>query len=132
MLARASQGLFSQLEVNRGLPTTLLAKYFHPRGTEWQLHDTVRAMVEFRQLNLIEPWPPTPAWDVVFLRNVLIYFDVATKKMILGKLRDCLKPDGYLFLGSAETVASLDNGYERCPFGTPACFASKAPQGHPV
>ncbi len=122
MLDRARSGVYSQIEVNRGLPIALLVKYFQKRGADWQLSADVRRMVEFRQLNLLNPLPPMPAPDIVMLRNVLIYFDVETKKAILGKVRRALRPDGYLFLGGAETVMNLDDGFERVPFDRSGCY----------
>lgn len=84
--------------------------------------DELRKMVEFRTLNLIEPWPAMPPLDVIFLRNVLIYFDVATKKTILGKIRGLLRPDGYLFLGGAETTFNLDGAFERVELQRSSCY----------
>ena len=113
VLERGRRGRFTQLEVNRGLPAALLVKYFTRSGIDWQIGDDLRRMVEFRQLNLAGPWPSFRKMDVVFMRNVLIYFDVATKREILGRARAVLKPDGSLFLGGAETTLNLDDGYER-------------------
>ena len=122
VLARARAGRFTQLEVNRGLPAAYLVKYFRREGTEWQIADPIRRMVEFRELNLIDAWPGMPAADVVFMRNVLIYFEVATKQAILGKVRGVLRPDGYLFLGAAETTLNLDQAYQRLPLGRAICY----------
>ena len=113
VLTRAREGLYSQVEVNRGLPATLLLKHFRQQGTSWRLHDEVRAMVDFRELNLVRAWPPLPPMDLVFLRNVMIYFDVETKKTILGRMARVLRPDGYLLLGGAETTVNLDHSYRR-------------------
>ena len=122
VLERARQGRYTQLEVNRGLPAPQLVKYFTRQGTEWQLKDEVRKLVEFRQLNLIDAAWGIGAVDVVFLRNVLIYFDVATKKEILRKIRQILRPDGFLFLGGAETTMNLDDHFERIPFERSGCY----------
>lgn len=122
VLERARQGRYTQLEVNRGLPAPQLVKYFQRQGTEWQLKDEVRKLVEFRQLNLIDAAWGIGAVDVVFLRNVLIYFDVATKKEILRKIRQILRPDGFLFLGGAETTMNLDDHFERIPFERSGCY----------
>ncbi len=116
VLARARLGRYSQAEVNRGLPARLLVKYFTKEGLEWQLKDEVRRPVEFRQLNLAEPWSAVPPQDVVLLRNVLIYFDVEDKRQVLARVRRVLRPDGALFLGGAETTLNLDGEYERVPF----------------
>jgi chemotaxis protein methyltransferase CheR len=113
VLARAREGRYNQIEVNRGLPAALLVKYFQQHGTHWQLREDVRAMVEFHQINLTQPWPALPRMDLVLLRNVMIYFEVATKKAILGKVARLLRPDGYLVLGGAETTFNLDDSYRR-------------------
>jgi chemotaxis protein methyltransferase CheR len=116
VLERARAGRYNQLEVNRGLPAPLLIKYFQRQGVEWQLKDDVRRMVDFCSINLIESWPVVGSVDVVFLRNVLIYFDVETKKRILDRLHALLRPGGVLFLGGAETTLQLCNGFERVSF----------------
>jgi chemotaxis protein methyltransferase CheR len=113
MLARAREGRYNQIEANRGLPAALLVKYFQQQGTHWQLAQEVRSMVAFQQINLARPWPSLPRMDLVMLRNVMIYFDVDTKKAILGRLARLLRPDGYLLLGGAETTFNLDNSYRR-------------------
>ncbi|MBK6697851.1 MAG: protein-glutamate O-methyltransferase CheR [Myxococcales bacterium] len=113
VLDRAREGKYRQLEVNRGLPARLLVKYMERVGTDWRLKSELRQRVEFRQMNLVEPWSHTGRFDVIFLRNVLIYFDVETKKGILGRMRQTLAPDGFLFLGGAETTLHLDPSYER-------------------
>jgi chemotaxis protein methyltransferase CheR len=113
MLVRTRRGRYTQLEVNRGLPAPQLVKHFRRAGTEWEAAPGLRAMVETRVLNLAAPWPPLPPMDVVFLRNVLIYFDIETKRRILARVRDVLRPDGWLFLGGAETTLNLDDAFER-------------------
>ncbi len=113
VLEKARSGCFNQTEVNRGLPAPMMMKYFDRQGMNWQLKDNVREMVEFRLLNLIEAWPNLPQMDIVFIRNVLIYFDVQTKKDILGKIRRILRPDGFLFLGGAESTLNLDDSFVR-------------------
>lgn len=113
MLARAEAGRFSQLEVNRGLPAQLLVRYFEREGTNWRVSDALRQGISFRQLNLSAPLPPMNPFDVVFLRNVLIYFDVETKRSVLRKIASVLRPDGWLFLGSAESTIGIDDGFER-------------------
>lgn len=113
VLARAREGRYNQVEVNRGLPASLLVSYFDQHGTDWQLKPTVRSMVEFREINLAQTWPTLPRMDLVLLRNVMIYFDVPTKKSILRRLTDLLRPDAYLILGGAETTMNLDDSYRR-------------------
>ena len=122
MLARAKAGRFSQLEINRGLPATLLVKYFHKQGMEWQVKESLRQRLEFCHMNLASAWPALPPADIVFLRNVLIYFNMDTKRVILGKIRKILRPDGYLFLGSAETTINLDDGFERMQLDKAGCY----------
>ncbi len=113
MLRRCREGVYSQIEVNRGLPAALLMKYFRQEGASWHIRPDLRAMIDFRPLNLAAAWPPMPSFDLVFLRNVMIYFDVATKKTILGRVARLLRPDGYLVLGGAETTFNLDDSYQR-------------------
>jgi chemotaxis protein methyltransferase CheR len=113
VLARAKEGRFSQLEVNRGLPAGLLVKYFRQQVSTWELCEEVRRAVEFRPLNLVRLWPPLPRMDLVFLRNVLIYFDVETKKAVLDRVSSLLRPDGYLLLGGAETTLNLSDTLRR-------------------
>jgi len=113
VLARAQAGQYNQIEVNRGLPAPVLVKYFRQQGGRWELAEHIRNMVEFRALNLARPWPPMTRMDLVFLRNVMIYFDVETKKSILGRVARLLKPDGYLLLGGAETTLNLDDSFRR-------------------
>ena len=126
VLEQAKKGTYSQLEVNRGMPASLLAKYFRRVGAAWQVTDDVRSLVSFRPLNLLEPLPPMPAADLVMLRNVLIYFDVPTKKGILAKVRKVLKPGGYLFLGGAETTMGIDPAFERVTFGKASAYRHTA------
>jgi chemotaxis protein methyltransferase CheR len=113
VLARARQGRFNQIEVNRGLPAALLMRHFTQHGTRWELSADVRGMVDFQALNLALPWPTLPAMDLVLLRNVMIYFNVEMKKTILAKLARVLQADGYLILGGAETTFNLDDSYRR-------------------
>ncbi len=125
MLNRCKSGIYSQLEVNRGLPAPLMVKYFERIGTEWQVKEELRKMIQFRIINLSEGWPILPQLDLVMMRNVLIYFDVEMKKNILGKIRKLLRPDGYLFLGAAETTLNLDENFERMPFKQSGCYRLK-------
>lgn len=122
MLERCRKGAYSQVEVNRGLPAALLAKYFAPAEGQWYVSEKVKRLVQFRPLNLLDPLPPMPQMDIVFLRNVLIYFDVEVKKAILAKVRKVLKPDGYLFLGGAETTVNIDSHFVRMPFDKAGCY----------
>ena len=112
MLARARAGRFNQVEINRGLPANLLVKYFAKRGAAWEISPDIRCMVEFREINLIHSWPFLPIMDVIFMRNVMIYLDLETKKSILRKTSRLLSPDGYLLLGGSETTTNLDDSFE--------------------
>jgi chemotaxis protein methyltransferase CheR len=122
MLDRCRKGIYSQLEVNRGLPATYMVKYFERHGTEWQVKEDLRKMINFKYLNLCENWPMMPKMDLVLLRNVLIYFDVEMKKIILNKIQNLLRPDGYLFLGAAETTLNLNESFERMDYKQSGCY----------
>ena len=122
MVARAREGRYRQLEVNRGLPAALLVKYFEKAGVEWRLREDVRRMVEFFTVNLADAWPALPPMDAILVRNVLIYFDLETKRAILGRMRRLLRPDGYLFLGGAETTMNLDDAFERVVVSGTTCY----------
>jgi len=122
LLERAQRGCYSQLEVNRGLPAPLLLKYFQKNGSEWQLSERIRRRVTFRYINLIQAWPHLPPMDIIFMRNVLIYFDADTKNAILGKVRQLLKPDGYLFLGSSEALPHRNTAFKRRQFDKTVCY----------
>ena len=122
MLERTRAGCYNQFEINRGLPAALLLKYFERQGLEWQIKPELRRMLEVRELNLAQPWGQVPPLDLIFLRNVLIYFDVETKKLILRRLRQVLNPGGYLFLGGAETTLNLDSSFTRLNYDKTACY----------
>lgn len=107
VLDQARQGSYSQLEVKRGLPPPLLARYFRPEGNRWNIRADLRQMVRYERMNLIEPWPTVPVYDVILLRNVLIYFDVEAKRCILNNVARRMQPKGYLIMGSAETPIGL-------------------------
>lgn len=112
MLERSRAGRYSQLEVERGLPSGYLGKYFDRIGADWQIRNDLRRMIEFHQMNLAGPWIQLPPVDLVLLRNVLIYFDVETKRQILAKVKKALRPGGFLMLGTAETTMNLDDGFD--------------------
>ena len=122
MLDRAKKGEYSQLEVNRGLPATTMVRHFERSGLNWRINPALAAQVEFRQLNLVRPFPPMGKFDVVFLRNVLIYFDLATKRDILRRVRQVMAPDGHLFLGAAEMTMGVDDAWERVPAGRSSVY----------
>jgi chemotaxis protein methyltransferase CheR len=117
MLARTRAGLYSQFEVNRGLPANLLVRHFRKKGLDWQIEESLQRMVETRLLNLDKDFPSMPSMDIIFLRNVLIYFDVATKRQILSRVRQIMRPDGFLVLGGAETTLNLHDAFERVQIG---------------
>jgi chemotaxis protein methyltransferase CheR len=111
VIARAREGLYQQIEVNRGLPAKLLVKYF-TRSTEgWRLNPEIRRRVEFNVLNLLHSWSHLPRCHVVMLRNVMIYFDIPTRRRILQQVKNVLAPGGYLVLGGAETPVLIDPSY---------------------
>jgi chemotaxis protein methyltransferase CheR len=122
VLSRARNGVFSQLEVNRGLPVPMLIKYFDKVGLEFQVKADLRKMITFRKLNLMEAWPSMPQMDVVFMRNVLIYFDVPTKKRILDRLARTIRPGGYLFLGTVESTHNLSSTFQAVQVGNATCY----------
>jgi chemotaxis protein methyltransferase CheR len=108
VVEKARQGRFSNLEINRGLPADMMAKYFVRDGAHYQLDDSIRSRVSFSQMNLAGQWSALlPKFDVIFLRNVLIYFDNVTKERIIRSAVGQLGPRGFLFLGSAETVFNM-------------------------
>jgi chemotaxis protein methyltransferase CheR len=125
MLARCKSGVYSSLEVNRGLPAMLLVRHFDKQGPDFQVRRELRDIWDFRQLNLSQPFPPLPRADLVMLRNVLIYFNDDVKRDVLAKVRRVMDPDGWLFLGSAETPLALDDNFERVPVGATAAFRLK-------
>ena len=111
--ARTQAGRFSTLEVNRGLPAPLLVKWFRREGNDWVVADALRARIRTFQANLAGAWPPMPPLDLVLMRNVLIYFDVPTKRAILERTRRMLRPSGALLLGTAETTLGVCEGWRR-------------------
>ena len=113
VLARAREGVFSELEATRGLPAPLLRKHFRPLQGKWSISQDCRRLVEFRALNLNATWPMMPPCDIVFVRNVLIYFDVPTRAALIERMRRVLRSDGALILGGAETLIGMDTRYER-------------------
>ncbi|MEO8321505.1 MAG: protein-glutamate O-methyltransferase CheR [Bradyrhizobium sp.] len=115
VLEKARAGIFSQFEVQRGLPIQLLMKYFTQTGELWQLNADIRSMVQYRQLNLLQDFSHLGTFDIIFCRNVLIYFDQATKMNIFDRVARMLEPDGVLALGAAETVVGITNAFKPYP-----------------
>lgn len=107
VLEKAKAGLYSQFEVQRGLPIQLLIKYFQQMGEMWQIDSSIRAMVKFQNVNLLDNLSFMGGFDVIFCRNVLIYFDHETKGKVLSQMHNILADDGALFLGGAETVLGI-------------------------
>ena len=113
VLTRAREGRYPQFDVNRGLPASYLMKYFARKGLEWQVQDQVRSMVQFQQFDLRRDCRILGTFDIVLCRNVLIYFDTATKRKIVDQLRSVLAPDAMLVLGCAETILNIHPGFKR-------------------
>jgi chemotaxis protein methyltransferase CheR len=122
MVERTKAGRFSQLEVNRGLPAAMLVRHFTRVGSEWEVSPTLRRMVTASECNLAAPLPRLGHFDVVYLRNVLIYFDLPTKRSILSRVRSLMRPDGWLFLGAAETTLGVDDSWERVVIGRSSAY----------
>jgi chemotaxis protein methyltransferase CheR len=121
-LARARQGSYSQVEVDRGLSAELLNQYFHRLGERWQLAEQICRKVEFCKVNLVRQWPFLPVMDLVLIRNVLIYFDEETKAAVLEKMGRLVKPGGYLLLGTSETLSFSNHGFEQVQFDKTVCY----------
>jgi chemotaxis protein methyltransferase CheR len=115
VIERAKAGIYSQFEVQRGLPIQLLLKYFTQVGEMWQIAPDLRAMVQFRPLNLLNDFAPVGRFDLVFCRNVLIYFDQAAKTQVLERIARQMPDDGFLVLGAAETVIGLTDRFKPVP-----------------
>jgi chemotaxis protein methyltransferase CheR len=111
IIAKARAGVYSQFEMQRGLPVQSLLKYFTQEADRWKISDKLRNMVTFRQMNLLQPSPGLGQFDIVFCRNVLIYFDLPTKSQVLNMIAQHLRPDGFLSLGAAETVIGLTDRF---------------------
>ncbi|HEX5198366.1 MAG TPA: protein-glutamate O-methyltransferase CheR [Actinoplanes sp.] len=122
MVKRAETAEYSQVEVNRGLPASQLVQYFERAGAHWRVTSQLRKNVSFKLMNLTAPLPAMQPFDIIFLRNVLIYFDVATKRTVLHNVAKLLRPDGWLFLGAAETTIGIDDNYERVAAGRTSAY----------
>ncbi len=127
VLARAREGRYSQLEVNRGLPAPMLVRHLVRSGPEWEVAPALRSHVTFRAHNLLDAPPAGGPFDVIFLRNVLIYFDLPTKQAILRRLRQVIRPDGALLLGAAETTIGVDDDWVRVPSGAGSIYRPLRP-----
>jgi chemotaxis protein methyltransferase CheR len=115
VLEKSKAGIYSQFEVQRGLPIQMLVKYFKQTGEVWQINADIRAMVQHRQLNLLHDFSQLGSFDIIFCRNVLIYFDQDTKIKIFNRLAKAIEQDGFLVLGAAETVVGLTDAFKPYP-----------------
>jgi chemotaxis protein methyltransferase CheR len=115
VLAKAKSGRFSQFEVQRGLPIQMLVKNFEQVGDMWEVSPKIKSKVQFRPVNLLRDFSPFGSFDIVFCRNVLIYFDEPTKMDVLNRLAGALASDGFLVLGAAETVVGLCDRFKSVP-----------------
>lgn len=125
VVERARSGLYQQIEVNRGLPASLLVKYFRRSGLEWQLTDAVRRMVRFETIDLRKSMRSLGPFDLVFCRNVMIYFDNATKKSIVKEIHKTLFQGGWLLLGGAETAINLEERFDRQTVGNVTVYVAR-------
>lgn len=115
ILQRAREGLYSQFEVQRGLPVKLLMKYFKQEGEQWRIDESLRKMVTYKELNLLKDFKSLGKFDIVYCRNVLIYFDRPTKAQVLEKIGELLPDDGQVVLGAAETVVGITDQFKAVP-----------------
>jgi len=122
MLLQARAGHYSAAEIGRGLPPDLLARQFERQGEHWTLSERIRRRVEFQRINLVGDWPALPRMDLILIRNVLIYFDVPTRTRIVDRTRDLLRPGGYLFFGTSESMDLSAHGFEQVRFGRTICY----------
>jgi chemotaxis protein methyltransferase CheR len=132
-LARAREGIYSQFEVQRGLPVQMLMRYFKKEDANWRIAEAIRAMAQFREYNLLSDLRSLGKFDIVFCRNVLIYFDQTTKTRVLEAIAGLMAPDGLLYLGGAETVLGITSRFaptpnERGVYGVVAAAAAAMPQ----
>jgi chemotaxis protein methyltransferase CheR len=125
MVERAQSGLYRQIEVNRGLPAALLVKYFLRSGVEWQLRDELRRMVRFETIDLRNSMRCLGPFDLVFCRNVLIYFDVETRQKILREIHATLFRGGWMLLGGAETAFGIEELFERQVLGNTTVYVAR-------
>ncbi len=111
VLERAKEGSYSQFEVQRGLPIQMLLNHFTQKGETWEISPAIKQMVQYRPLNLLDSYAALGQFDIVFIRNVLIYFEQAAKVEILERVAKQMSPDGYMVLGAAETVVGLTDAF---------------------
>lgn len=136
MIRRAREGRYTQFEVNRGLPARMLIKYFQKEGIDWRISEDIRSMIDFQEMNLMQAFDYCTGVDLIFLRNVLIYFDQSFRGQLLESIQRCLRPDGGLMLGAAETTVFCSEAFLPLPVehsnmfylkNTPTPFRSTPP-----
>lgn len=126
VLARARAGIYNQFEVQRGLPVQMLVKYFKPHADGFELLPDIRNRVTYQEINLLDPFPSFWQFDIIFCRNVLIYFDVATKKDVIDRMARLLTPGGALFLGGTESTLGITDSVVRVPGNAGGLFCRPA------
>ena len=126
ILKRARAGCYSQIEMNRGLPALQLVRHFRKAPDAWELKPEVRALVEFRELNLAASWPVLPPMDLVLMRNVLLYFEPELRRNVLRQLALNMPPDGILVLGAGETTLTMDDSFEPMPLARTVVYRRRA------
>ncbi len=117
MIRRAREATYSGLEVQRGMTAATIARWLEPVGDEFRVKEELRKLAEFREMNLIGAWLPLATFDLVLLRNVLIYFDLETKQKVLQRLRAVLSPDGFLMIGASESLLGVDESWKTIRIG---------------
>jgi len=122
VLEQAQKGEYRQVEVNRGLTAPQLMRHFTRRGIRWSLNERIRSRVTFERLNLMDRWPPMVQFDVVLLRNVLIYFDAPDRDQVLRRMVEQVRPDGFLFLGGSESPPTPPGTWERIEVPRSGCY----------
>lgn len=128
-LVLARTGTYSSMEIKRGLSPQLLERYFDPRGTHWTIKDSLKQMVNFSLINLIEPYPQLPSMNIIFLRNVLIYFDNQTVDSILYRITQIIQPGGYLFIDVTKSADILNEHFNRIDLKS-GCYQLKTNRTH--
>ncbi|HEY3742185.1 MAG TPA: protein-glutamate O-methyltransferase CheR [Bryobacteraceae bacterium] len=125
MVERARAGRYLQIEVNRGLPAPYMLKYFTRQGVDWQINEQIRKTARFEQFDLRHKMRAYGPFDLVFIRNVLVYFDAPTRRQILREIHSTLFRGGWLLLGSAEVPSGLDDCFERLPIGNCTAYVAR-------
>ncbi len=125
-LSRARLGRYSQYEISRGLPENMRERWFQRRGEEWEIDAALRDRVQFMAINLVTDWPQIHPVDLVLLRNVMIYWDLETKRALLARTRKVLSPHGALVLGAAETTLQIDAHYQRVAVGAASYYLASS------